>query len=186
MLMNMATKVKSYTSPKGAATLNLQGMLLSEEVLAALEAYFSVLSGTKQDVSISLNDGELILKMRGSISLDDSENVQYSLIQGKAKALFPLLWEKELQKIIAFWQGMEFNASWGAVKHQLMQRSRGASSRSFKAKDQAEKLSWECVSEKLSQKETVKEILNMIGKFTSVSVNTWQFLPGGRIRITVK
>lgn len=197
--LQSTTTLSSYLDEKVAS--------LNADQLEAIRTFASLYSGNAPvEFSISTIEGRkvsLALTFKGSIveQLEELE-AKATIFSGKVATVAEAIIANEVLHFMAKkWQGSECVASYGEVRHQLCQLSRGYMSQAHKTSDKLLKEARYEVANWLLQREAAKDvlrrihntvkILNKVGKVLIISeeteVNTFEFLrgQGGKVRISL-
>ena len=172
----------SYSSAKTVADLKKVCTLTTEQSEALKEFFASY--NHAGDLEITLGDVTLQLSLRGQLSAEELL-VEKELFVGRVDILSETIWSKSVQSILLKdWEGSESVLSYGELRYQMLQISRGCLSKA-KASKAEEKAAYRKVANRLQQKEEVREMLAFLGKVRSISTNTFEILrgQGGRIRL---
>lgn len=197
--LQSTTTLSSYLDEKVAS--------LNADQLEAIRTFASLYSGNAPvEFSISTIEGRKVtmaLTFQGNIAeqLEELE-AKPSIFSGKVATLAESIISNDVLRIMAKrWNGSELLASYGEVRHQLCQLSRGYMSQAHKTSDKLLKEARYEVANWLLQREASKEILrrihntvkilNKVGTILTISeeteVNTFEFLrgQGGKVRISL-
>lgn len=180
--LKMKKMGNSYSSAKTVDSLR-KAVSLTTEQSEALVSFFNAYD-FYGDLEVSVGDVTLQLSLRGRTT-EEELLADKEIFQGRVDILADTIWGKSVQALLLKdWEGSESLVSYGEIRHQMIQMSRGYLSKAKTAKAE-EKAAYRKVANRLLDKKEVREMLSFLGKVRSISVNTFEVVrgQGGRIRI---
>lgn len=164
--------------------------LLTAEQQEALAALFAAIDPWEKGVlEINVGDSTLTLNLQGRLCRGEMADIKESadkVLAGKVDLLVENVLKREVLSYLKHrFEGAEQTLSYGLMRNTLERRIRHYAVRRSAAQCKEERIALTQFINWLENKNTCRKMLNLCGKLQSISVNTYEYVGGGRYRVAI-